>query len=89
MSSERCAIKMEISGNGSVGRYIFIPLKLQEPRESVNSKLDTRLCTHVAETLLDQGVLQVQLLDDSREFHSDTRRYVSRRTRRVRINRNP
>lgn len=52
-------------------RYIPVPLKL-EPRESVNSRLDTRFYTHVTKTLLDQGVLQVQLRDGG-ELHSADR----------------
>ena len=52
-------------------RYIPVPLKL-EPRESINSKPDIHLFTHAPKIPLDQGVLQVQLLDGG-ELHAADR----------------
>ena len=43
-------------------RYIPVPLKL-EPRESINSEQNVRPYSNAAKSLLDQGVLQVQLLN--------------------------
>ena len=52
-------------------RYIPVPLKL-EPRESINSKRDFFLSSGAAKPPLDQGILQVQLLDGG-EIHGADR----------------
>ena len=52
-------------------RYIPVPLKL-EPRESINSEWTVRFSAHLNNTPVDQGVLQVQLLDGG-EIHGADR----------------
>jgi len=52
-------------------RYMPVPLKL-EPRESINSKRGVCLSSGAAKFPLDQGVLQVQLLNGG-EIHGADR----------------